>query len=455
MKYRTLCMPLATVGVALIVILGLGAEVVPAAGDLVEGFSRQRLARINTVMQEALDQNRLGSVVTMVMRHGKVVHTSAQGWLDREAKVPVKADSLFRIASMTKTPTSMAVMMLVEEGKLAVTDPVSKYIPVFKKTTVGIPPPAGSAPGTPFTVVPAKREITVHDLLTKTAGMGYAPAYMRSAYDPLNLHAFYFADKDEPMRAVVEKLAAVPFEAQPGAKYQNGYATDVLGVVIEAASGMSLDEFFRTRIFEPLKMKDTFFYVPQDKVSRLATVYVAQRDGTVRRADGEAGNGQGEYVTGPRKAFSAGGGLISTAQDYGRMVQLLLNGGELDGVRLLGPKTVQLMMRNHVGDMYENPGIGQLGFGYGFELTLDPGTAHHMGSPGDFGYRSAYFTRYWGDPVEGVYAIFLTQLANYGGASDLHAKFRSLVYQALVESDDPALARLKPARASGDSTSRN
>jgi CubicO group peptidase (beta-lactamase class C family) len=193
-----------------------------------------------------------------------------------------------------------------------------------------------------------------------------------------------------------------------------------------------LDKFFQTRIFDPLKMPDTYFYLPKEKSGRLAVVYAAQPGGGLKRAEGKGSQGQGEYVDGPRVALSSGGGLLSTARDYLRMVQLLVNGGELDGVRLLSPKTVDLMMTNHVGTSYENPGFGQLGFGYGFELTLDLARSPHLGSPGDFGYRSAYFTRYMGDPKENLSAIYLAQLSNYGGTSDLHYKWRSLVYQALI-----------------------
>ncbi|MGE3577601.1 MAG: serine hydrolase domain-containing protein [Vicinamibacterales bacterium] len=398
------------------------------------GFSRERLGRVDTLMQEAVDGNRIAGAVTMIVRRGRVVHAKAYGMQDREANVPMKLDTIFRVASMTKTPTGIAVMMLMEEGRLLVSDPVSKFIPAFRKTTVAVPPPAGSPAGTPFTVVPAKREITIHDLLTKQAGMGYPPRFLAETYAPLELQSFYFAHKAEPMSAVIDKLAKLPFTSQPGEKYENGFATDGLGVVIEKVSGMSLDQFFKTRIFDPLKMTDTSFYLPKEKAGRLAVVYAAQPGGGIKRADGKGSQGQGDYIDGPRVAFSSGGGLLSTASDYLKLVQVLVNGGELNGVRLLSPKTVQLMLTNHVGSSYENPGFGTLGFGYGFELTLDIAKSPHLGSPGDFGYRSAYFTRYMGDPAEQLSAVFLAQLSNYGGTSDLHYKWRSAVYQAMVES---------------------
>ena len=412
----------------------------PTATPESVGFSTERLGRVTAAMQEAVEEGHLAGVVTLIARRGQVIHFEANGWQDREQKIPMRTDTIFRIASLTKTATSVAAMMLMEEGKLLVGDPVSKYIPSFANTTVAVPPPDDAPDGTAFTVVPAKEPIRVHHLLTKTAGMGYPPAYLRPTYAPLELNFFYFSDKAEPMRTIVAKIAALPFTSHPGERYENGFATDVLGVVIEEASGMSLDRFFETRIFEPLGMSDTSFFLPPEKGNRLAVVYTAQRDGTVGRADGEYSAGQGHYVEGPRVAFGGGGGLLSTATDFARLVQMLVNGGELNGVRLLGPKTVQLMFSNHVGDMYRHPGFGTLGFGYGAELTLDLGTAHHLGSPGDFGYRSAYFSRYWGDPAEQLVALFFAQLSSYGGTSDLHYKYRSLVYQALI---DPAAGRSK------------
>jgi CubicO group peptidase (beta-lactamase class C family) len=378
--------------------VGLASMQGPAASPEALGFSPARLRHIDTFMQEAVDGGRLAGVVALITRRGQVAHFKAYGMQDRERAIPMRTDT------------------------------------IFKNTTVAILAPPQAPAGTPpFTVVPAKREIRIHDLLSKTAGMGYPPAHLRATYAPLNLHSFYFADKDVPMATTIEQIAGMPFTSHPGEKYENGFATDVAGVVIEKASGMSLDQFFRTRIFTPLKMTDTSFFLPKEKVSRLATVYAAQSDGTITRGENHSSRGQGHFVDGPGVAFSGGGGLLSTATDYNRMVQLLLNEGELDDVRLLAPKTVRLMLSNQVGDSYQNPGFGRLGFGYGFELTLDPAGAHHLGSPGDFGYRSAYFTRYMGDPVEQLSTIFLAQLSNYGGSSDLHYRFRSLVYGALVE----------------------
>ena len=217
------------------------------------GLSSERLRRLSGVMKRYVDDGRVAGVVTLVARGGRIAHLEAVGQADREAGVPMKTDTIFRIASMSKAVTSVAAMMLVEEGRLGLGDPVSKYIPSFKKTTVFVAPPAGAVPGTPLSAVPAKREITVRDLLTHTSGISYGSGAPEAQYKAANVFGWYFADKAEPTSAAIDRLAALPFEAQPGEKYVYGFSTDVLGVVVEKASGQSLDEFFRTRIFEPLR----------------------------------------------------------------------------------------------------------------------------------------------------------------------------------------------------------
>jgi CubicO group peptidase (beta-lactamase class C family) len=323
-------------------------------------------------------------------------------------------DTIFRIASMSKAVTSIAAMMLVEEGKLLLSDPVSKYIPSFAKTTVMVPPPAGAVPGTPVSAVPAKRQITVRDLLTHTAGIGYGAGPAETLYKAANVHMWYFADKAEPIATTIDRLAALPFDSQPGERYVYGFNTDILGVVVEKASRMSLDEYLRTRIFQPLKMADTHFFLPVEKRGRLATVY-SLVDGKLVRAKDE-GMGQGAYVDGPRQSFSGGAGLLSTANDYARFLQMVINGGELDGVRLLSPKTVELMTSSHTGTLYNE---GRTGFGLGFEVVDHVGRSGEHGSVGLISWGGAYHTDFWGDPGEQVVAV-------------LHGKFRALVYQSIV-----------------------
>jgi len=398
----------------------------PAAQPESLGLSQERLDRLSKAMQGYIDAQRDAGIVTIVVRQGKVAQLAAYGKRDIEANAPMKTDTIFRIASMSKAITSVGIMMLMEEGKLLLKDPVSKFIPSFKKTTVMVPPPAGAVPGSPVSVVPAKREITIRDLLTHTAGIGYGSGPAEAQYKAANVFGFYFADKAEPVAAVIDRLAALPFDAQPGEKFVYGYNSDILGVVIEKISGMSLDEFFHSRIFQPLKMTDSSFFLPLDKRDRLAAVY-SLVDCKLQRAP-NPGLGQGDYVDGPRMCYSGGAGVLSTASDYARFLQMLLNGGELDGVRLLSPKTVELMTENHVGDLFNE---GKTGFGLGFEILDNPGTAGVIGSPGVFSWGGAYHTVYWADPKEKLAAVLMTQLLPANG-SDLNDKFRVLVYQSIV-----------------------
>jgi CubicO group peptidase (beta-lactamase class C family) len=274
--------------------------------------------------------------------------------------------------------------------------------------------------------VPAKRPITIRDLLTHTAGIGYGAGPAEPQYKAANVYMWYFADKAEPIATTIDRLAGLPFDSQPGEKYVYGFNTDILGVVVEKASGMSLDEFLKTRVFQPLKMVDTSFYLPVDKRSRLAAVY-SMVDGKIVRAPDE-GMGQGAYVDGPRQSYSGGAGVLSTASDYARFLQMMVNGGELDGVRVLGPKTVELMTSNHVGTLFNE---GRSGFGLGFEVIEHVGRAGVPGSVGLFSWGGAYHTDFWGDPKEQVVAVLMEQLLPSGN-SDLHGKFRALVYQAIV-----------------------
>jgi CubicO group peptidase (beta-lactamase class C family) len=358
------------------------------------------------------------------MRGGKVAHLDAAGWLDREQQIPMRPDTIFRAASMSKAVTSVAVVMLIEEGRLMLGEPVSRYIPAFKDSTVAVPGPAGR-----FGVVPARREITIRDLLTHTAGISYgqAPSLAADQYKAAGVQGWYFADKPEPVAAVIDRLAKLPFDAQPGERYVYGFNTDILGVVVEKVSGLTLDRFFQTRIFDPLKMADTHFFLPPEKKGRLAVVYAATAEGgLVRAPDGPTG--QGDYVDGPRACFSGGAGLLTTASDYARLLQMLLNGGELDGVRLLSPLSVELMTSNHVGALYQE---GNFGFGLGFEIVVDAGRAARPAAPGSYGWGGAYHSRYFVDPREKMVGVFFSQILPSRGL-DLQDKWRVLAYQAIV-----------------------
>jgi CubicO group peptidase (beta-lactamase class C family) len=417
------------------------AQSLPTAKPEEVGLSSQRLARMNETMERYVKEGRIAGVVTLIVRRGQVAHFGAFGKADIEANVPMATDSIFRIASQTKAITSTAIMMLMEEGKLVLSDPVSKFIPAFKNTTVAVEYRDGSAPSKPIMLtMSAKRAITIRDLLTHTSGISYGEEPLTaSTYQAAGIQRWYFADRNEPIAAVIDRLAKLPFDAQPGEKYLYGYSTDILGVVVEKASGMSLDEFFRTRIFTPLKMVDTYFFLPQEKKARLTAVYSAAADGSITRAP-NPGQGQGDYVDGPRMCFSGGAGLVSTAMDYARFLQMYLNGGELDGVRLLSPKTVELITSNHIGSLKDE---GRFGFGLGFEITEHVGRSGRPGSVGEFGWGGAYHTYYWADPQEQLVAVFMTQLRP-DGMINIQPTFRALVYQAIVAPPGAAKPYAKP-----------
>ena len=404
----------------------------PAASPETVGVSSQRLERLRAGMQRYVDEGRVSGIVVYVARAGRVVAHEAFGKADVEAARPMTKDAIFRIASQTKALTSVALMMLVEEGKVGLGDPVSRYIPAFEKTSVAVPPPAGALADTPVSAVPAKRPITIRDLLTHTAGIGYGMGTAAAQWKAAGIQEWYFADRKEPVAAVVERMAVLPMDAQPGEKYVYGYNTDILGVVVEKVSGQTLAEFFDKRITRPLGMADTQFYLAPTQKDRLTTVYGATKDGRIERAP-NGKDGQGDYVDGPRVAYSGGAGLLSTARDYGRFLQMMLNGGELDGARLLSPKTVELMTVNHVGTLFAERGPADVGkgFGLGFDVLLDVGKNGSYGSEGAFGWGGAYYTNYWVDPREKLVAVIMTQLLPAGG-SDLQGRFRALVYQSIV-----------------------
>jgi CubicO group peptidase (beta-lactamase class C family) len=414
--------------VACTLALPLLAQGLPASLPAAAGVAPDRLARLDAAFREDVAAKRIAGAVVFVARGGRTVDFEAFGFLDAEKKVPMPNDAIFRIASMSKAVTTVAALMLLEEGRLTLDAPVSRFIPSFEKTTVLVPPQKDAPPGTPGQVVPAKRPITIRNLMTHTAGISYGMGALEEQYKAANAWWWYLADKDETLASFVDRLATLPFEAQPGERFVYGFSTDVLGHVVEVVSGKSLDAFFEERIFRPLKMPDTSFFLPKEKAGRLATVYGLSESGVLVRAPEKGWSGQGEYVDGPRRCLSGGAGLLSTAADFGRFLQMLLNGGELDGVRLLAPKTVALATSNVVGSMYEE---GRLGWGFGFEVTEKIGPAGRLDSPGAYGWGSAYYPRYFVDPSEKLVAFFLTQLIP-ARDYDLHRRFRTLVYQSIV-----------------------
>ena len=403
--------------------LSVFAAELPKARPETVGLSTERLARIGEVVQEYVDEGRLGGAVSLVARNGKVAYLQSFGRLDPASGAAMPTDAVFRIASQTKAVTSVAVMILFEEGKILLGDPVSKYIPEFEKTTVAVPDTAKKGPG--YKIVPAKRPVTIRDLLTHTAGISYGEGPASDLYKAAGLQGWFLADRPEPVGAYIKKLAKLPFDAQPGEKWVYGYNTDILGYLVEVVSGLSLADFIRTRVTDPLGMVDTCFFLPEEKIGRLAAVYGIGQNGKAELVSDPRENA---YVKGPRACYAGGAGLLATAEDYARFLLMLQSGGEWGGVHILSPKSVELMTVNHVGPLY-----GSQGFGLGFWVTKELGQNGDPGSVGAFGWGGAYHTSYWVDPAEKLVAVFMTQLMPATG-SDVHGKFKALVYQSIIDS---------------------
>jgi CubicO group peptidase (beta-lactamase class C family) len=390
------------------------------------GLSTERLERLTAALQQYVDDDKLAGSVTLIARRGKIAYLEAVGERDREARAPMGTDSIFRIASQTKAIVSVGALLLAEEGKLLLTDPVGKYLPAFLETSVAVPTQGADR----YEVVKASRPITIRDLLTHTSGFSYGTGIGGDRWAEAGLEGWYFADRNEPIRESVARMAALPAQAQPGERWIYGYNTDILGAVVEQVSGQPLDRFLTERILEPLGMTDTHFYLPRDKRDRLATVYSATPGGLARAPDAGGTTGsQGAYVDGPRKSFSGGAGLLSTATDYARFLQMLLNGGELDGERILSRKTVELMTADHLDTIDFRPGQG---FGLGVSVLEDVGARGTPGSLGEFGWGGAYHTTYWVDPREELVVVHLTQLLPAGNVDD-QGKVRALIYQAIAD----------------------
>jgi CubicO group peptidase (beta-lactamase class C family) len=413
---------------ALTLLAALPAQSAEKADSLRAGFSTQRLARVDALLDGYVNDGRIGGIVALVLRDGKPVYEHAVGWADKEAGRKMAMDTEFRIASQSKALTSVAILQLMEAGKLAVNDPAGKYIPTFAKTTVGVKNENGNG----LTITAAKRPITIRDLLTHTAGISYgqsaeiAALYEAKGLGPAAGFGWYFADKDEPICTTMERLGTLPFSSQPGEAYVYGYNTDILGCIVEKASGATLDEYLHAHITGPLGMQDTYFYLPPEKAARLAVLYGSDANGkAVRQPDGP--RGQGNYVAGPRKSFSGGAGIVSTARDYATFLEALRNGGALGKVRLLSPHAVQLMTTNQVGDLKNPKGLG---FGFGFETTDKYGVSG-MESVGSWGWGGAYGTYYRVDPVERLTTVLMIQMIP--NDTDIKDKFSASIYQALLD----------------------
>jgi CubicO group peptidase (beta-lactamase class C family) len=420
----------------LTIVLPLSAGSLPTAKPEEVGFSTERLQRVKDTVQQHIEGRTIAGAVTLVARRGRIAHFEAQGFMDIEGKKAMPKDAIFRLASTSKPITAVAVMMLVEEGKIRLNDPVSRFIPEFKNLNkVAVPRPGataapagrGTGPGQPggevtFDVVSATREITIRDLLTHTSGLvsgglGASAAGKLAPRTPTDTLATY-----------IPKLAAVPLDFQPGAlwRYSGQAGFDVLSRVVEIVSGQPFDQFLKVRLFDPLGMKDTGFAASGDRAARLATVYRRTPNG-LERSDNPNALSSATY-------FSGAGGLMSTAEDYLQFAQMLVNGGQLNGKRLLSPRTVELMASNHTGDMvngqFGRPPRG-MGFGLGVQVVQDPVAADLRQSAGTFGWAGAYGTNVNMDTREQMVTVVFIQ--NQGGSGPLHRDFENAVMQAIIE----------------------
>ncbi|MDN5211781.1 serine hydrolase domain-containing protein [Fulvivirgaceae bacterium BMA12] len=400
------------------------------------GMSSTRLQRIDTFFQKAIDQGWLPGAVNIIARHGKIVYYKNMGWSDIEGQKRQKKDDLFRLASMTKAFISVGVMILYEEGHFLLDDPISDFIPEYKTPRVLV---SFNPVDTSYTTQPAKREITIRDLLTHTSGIAYGfyDKRFKAIYDKAGI----------PVRGVeapitIEKtmkaMGGLPLKHHPGEEFTYGFNTDLLGYFIETVSGMNLAEFLDNRLFKPLGIKDTYFYIPDHKADRLVKVYGEWEKGKLEALANKGGQfSKTDYpLVGARTYFAGGGGMSGTAMDYAIFLQMLLNKGTYNGHRILSPKTVALMCKNQIG----NVPLGTLGervigknrFGLGFSVATESGSTEKPGSVGRLGWGGTYNTLYWFDPKEDLLAISMTQVypTQHG---ELHDKFEVLTYQALVE----------------------
>lgn len=401
------------------------AQDLPRVPPEAVGLLPERLEQVGRWLQAEIDGRKIPGAVLLIARQGKVAYFESFGRRDASSDVPMARDAIFRIYSMTKPIASVAAMMLVEDGRLALDDPVARYIPEFASVTVGVETPGQAGAGATLERVPARRPMTVHDLLRHTSGLTYGffgdtpvkRAYRAAGVDP---------DANDSLSAFASRLAGLPLHFQPGSTWDYGVSTDLLGRVIEVAGGMPLSQFLKTRLLDPLGMKDTSFYVTEP--ARQARLAEPLPDDRVL--------GIGAVIGNPRvarRAESAGGGMVSTATDYARFALMLRNGGELGGRRILGPRTVEFMTSDHLGSAIARtplylPGPGY-GFGLGFAVRTATGEASAPGAPGEFYWGGAAGTYFWVDPRNDLVVVFMIQSPRQRAA--YRTILRNMVYAAI------------------------
>jgi CubicO group peptidase (beta-lactamase class C family) len=395
------------------------------------GFSATRLARLDSGMNDWVKKNWVNGATALIARNGKIVFDKAYGYNDVDTKAPLDKNGIFRIASQTKAITTVAVMMLWEEGKFSLDDPVSRFIPAFANETVlNTFNPAD----TTYTTVPAKRPVTIRDLLTHTSGLGYPGI---GTPEEIALYTKYnitggVGIKDQKLSDVMNRLGSLPLFFQPGEQWKYGLGHDVLGYLVELWSGMSLEDFFAKRIFQPLGMKDTYFNVPKEKGKRLVNFFLQDSTGVIKKQESVFGGALDmNYPLEEKDYFSGGGGLSSTIYDYGVFLQMLLNGGEYNGMRLLARNTVRMMTMNQIGDLFVNIGDNKDNkFGFGLAVVSESGSRLTPSQAGTYGWGGVFSTAYWVDPKEKMVVLLYEQM--WGPhVADTHKLFHTLVYQAI------------------------
>jgi CubicO group peptidase (beta-lactamase class C family) len=408
----------------------LYSQTLEIADPVSQKFSMDRLYRIDHMIKEYIDNGKMNGAAALIARNGKIVYYRSFGYDDRDARKPLKRNAIFRIASQTKAITTVAVLMLYEEGRFLLDDPISRYIHSFKNPQVL---ETFNEKDTTYTSVPAKREITIRDLLTHTSGIGYpqiGSGDFTAIYAKNKMTSFY-GEGSSSLAEDVQKLGSLPLAHNPGEKYTYGLNTDVLGYLVEVTSGMSLEKFFRTRIFEPLGMKDTYFYLPPAKHARLVASYYADSTGRLHKmlAD-HYDNGQIkiDYPKTNGTYYSGGAGLSSTIYDYAIFLQMLLNGGIYNGNRILSPHTIRMMLTHQLGDTKK----GVNDFGFGFNIISERGSAQSPAPAKSYDWGGIYATKYWVDPENKVIGLFYKQVW-HDPADESTQRFRVMMYGALTE----------------------
>jgi CubicO group peptidase (beta-lactamase class C family) len=389
------------------------------------GFDYERLSRLSNKLDEFSKKGILPGSVVLISKNDKIIYHEAFGFSDIDNQIPMKTNSIFRIASQTKFITATAIMMLQERGELVITENVSKYIPEFKETFVAKKSDDG------YSIEPADREITIKDLLTHTSGVGYGFGIASKVWEEAGIQGFYLIDRNESIVETVKKIAKLPHEAHPGDEYVYGYSSDILGAIVEVVSGNSLDTFLKENLFDPLEMTDTSFYLPDSKKNRLTTVYIYSEDNGLKRAPykGTFDSQGSHYIDGPKKSFSGGAGLLSTSSDYYNFLLMILNEGKYENLQILSRKSIEIMTKDNLTEgIFPYAGMGH---GLGVQVVNNRAKLSVLGSNGELIGGGAYRTEYWIDSQEDLIGIILVQIREPQYLLRFHDTIKTLIYQAL------------------------